>query len=165
MVKEAACQCRRCKRCCLIPGSGRSPWVGNGNPLLGKSQGQRSLEGSQKVRHNWAQNRQAEIIIKSKSQSTGKFCNLKKQFLLSNVNKVQLPTSPIIYRGPFTLDRMHLPCRGQRFPICLITLWIWVFYHTYSLVWNLLIPFSSFFFESYSYLLGEVFPDFLKKSN
>ena len=31
--KEPACQCRRCKRRGLIPGSGRSPVEGNGNPL------------------------------------------------------------------------------------------------------------------------------------
>ena len=31
--KESTCQCRRCKRCSLIPGSGRSPGEGNGNPL------------------------------------------------------------------------------------------------------------------------------------
>ena len=33
MVKEPACQCRRCKRPGLIPGWGRSPGEGNGNPL------------------------------------------------------------------------------------------------------------------------------------
>ena len=32
-AKEYACQCRRCKRWGLIPGSGRSPGVENGNPL------------------------------------------------------------------------------------------------------------------------------------
>ena len=31
--KEPACQCRRCKRLGLIPGSGRSPGGGHGNPL------------------------------------------------------------------------------------------------------------------------------------
>ena len=31
--KESACQCRRHKRCSSIPGSGRSPGGGNGNPL------------------------------------------------------------------------------------------------------------------------------------
>ena len=31
--REPACQCRRCGRCRLIPGSGRSPGRGNGNPL------------------------------------------------------------------------------------------------------------------------------------
>ena len=31
--KESACQCRRCKNGDLIPGLGRSPGVGNGNPL------------------------------------------------------------------------------------------------------------------------------------
>ena len=31
--KESACQCRRCKRCSLIPGSGRSPGERNGNPF------------------------------------------------------------------------------------------------------------------------------------
>ena len=31
--KESAYQCRRLKRCRLIPGSGRSPGEGNGNPL------------------------------------------------------------------------------------------------------------------------------------
>ena len=46
-----------------IPGSGRSPGEGNGNPLqyscLGESHGQRSLAGSlalQRVRCNWATN-------------------------------------------------------------------------------------------------------------
>ena len=46
-----------------IPGSGRSPGEGNGNPLKvflpGKSRGQRSLEGSspprlQRAGHDWA---------------------------------------------------------------------------------------------------------------
>ena len=32
--KESTCQCRRCKRCRFNPGPGRSPQVGNGNPLL-----------------------------------------------------------------------------------------------------------------------------------
>ena len=31
--KEPTCQCRRPKRHGLIPGSGRSPGEGNGNPL------------------------------------------------------------------------------------------------------------------------------------
>ena len=31
--KELSCQCRRHKRCSSIPGSGRSPWGGNGSPL------------------------------------------------------------------------------------------------------------------------------------
>ena len=31
--KESGCQCSRHKKCRLIPGSGRSPGVGNGNPL------------------------------------------------------------------------------------------------------------------------------------
>ena len=31
--KESTCQCRRGKGCGLIPGSGRSPGVGNGNPF------------------------------------------------------------------------------------------------------------------------------------
>ena len=31
--KESACQCRRCRRPRLNPGSGRSPGEGNGNPL------------------------------------------------------------------------------------------------------------------------------------
>ena len=33
MVKEPTCQCRRGKRPGLIPGWGRSPGEGNGNPL------------------------------------------------------------------------------------------------------------------------------------
>ena len=32
-LKESACQCRGCKDVGLIPGSGRSPGEGNGNPL------------------------------------------------------------------------------------------------------------------------------------
>ena len=32
-AKESAYQCRRCKRWGLVPGSGRSPGVENGNPL------------------------------------------------------------------------------------------------------------------------------------
>ena len=31
--KEPTCQCRRDKRCGLIPGSGKSPGKGNGNPF------------------------------------------------------------------------------------------------------------------------------------
>ena len=31
--KESVCQCRRCKRLGLIPGLGRSPGGGHGNPL------------------------------------------------------------------------------------------------------------------------------------
>ena len=31
--KESVCQCRRCKRCGLIPGSRRSLGVGSGTPL------------------------------------------------------------------------------------------------------------------------------------
>ena len=31
--KEPTCQCRRCKRCEFIPGLGRSPGGGQGNPL------------------------------------------------------------------------------------------------------------------------------------
>ena len=41
--KEFACQCRRCKRPCVIPGFGRFPGEGNGRPLqyscLGNSTG------------------------------------------------------------------------------------------------------------------------------
>ena len=47
--KEFVYQCRRCKTMGLIPGSGRSPGVENGNPLqyscLEKFHGQRSLAG------------------------------------------------------------------------------------------------------------------------
>ena len=47
--KETACQCRTCKRCRLIPGSGRSLGEGLGKPtsvfLPGESHGQRSLAG------------------------------------------------------------------------------------------------------------------------
>ena len=155
MVKETACQCRRCKRCCLTPGSRRSLRVGNGNPL------RYSCLGNPKDRGAWQGHKKSDTT----EHKTGKFCDLKTQFLLSNVNKVQFPSCPFIYCGPFTLDPMHLPYWRQRFPICLITLWIWVFYHTSSLIWNLLVPFSSLFFNSYSYLLGEVFPDSLKKTN
>ena len=31
--RAPACQCRRCKRLGFSPGLGRSPGVGNGNPL------------------------------------------------------------------------------------------------------------------------------------
>ena len=47
--KETACQCRRCKGCGSIPGSGRSLLVGNDHPLQWflsrKFHGQRSLVG------------------------------------------------------------------------------------------------------------------------
>jgi len=48
--KEHACQCRRLRVVHSIPGLGRSPGIGNGNPLQlvfmpGKSLGQRSLGG------------------------------------------------------------------------------------------------------------------------
>ena len=33
LVGESACQCRICKRCSLVPGSGKSSGVGNGNSL------------------------------------------------------------------------------------------------------------------------------------
>ena len=48
-VKEAACQCRRCKRGEFNPCVGKTPKEGNDNPLqyscLDKSHGQRSLMG------------------------------------------------------------------------------------------------------------------------
>ena len=56
------CQCRRHKRLGSIPGSGRSPRGGNGNPLqcvawripwTEESGGLQSI-GSQRVRHNWS---------------------------------------------------------------------------------------------------------------
>ena len=31
--KETACQCRRCRDVGLVPGWGRSPGIGNGNPF------------------------------------------------------------------------------------------------------------------------------------
>ena len=47
--KEPSCQCRRHRDTGSIPGSGRSPGEGNGNPLqyscLENPHGQRSLEG------------------------------------------------------------------------------------------------------------------------
>ena len=47
--KESTCQCRRLKRCSLIPGLGRSPGEGNGNTLqyscLGEYHGQKDLAG------------------------------------------------------------------------------------------------------------------------
>ena len=46
--KEPGCQCRRCKPRSLIPGLGRSPGGGHGNPpvfLPGESHGQRSRTG------------------------------------------------------------------------------------------------------------------------
>ena len=59
--KRIHLQCRRCKRCGLIPGSGRSPGEGNGNPLqyscLDNSMGRGALwatvHGSQRVGHDW----------------------------------------------------------------------------------------------------------------
>ena len=56
-VKEYACNAGDVG---LIPGLGRSPGSGNGNPLqlffTGESQGQKGYNprGSQRVRHNWA---------------------------------------------------------------------------------------------------------------
>ena len=103
------------------------------------------------------------MIIKSKSQSTGKFCDLKKQFLLSKVNKVQFPSSLFTYCGPFTLIlcTYHIKDRDFQYVLLLcesesfITLILW--YEIYLVY--------SCFFDSYSYLLGEVFPDSLKKTN
>ena len=49
MVKESACQCRRCRRNGLIPESGRLPWRKKCEltPVIlpGKSHGQSSLAG------------------------------------------------------------------------------------------------------------------------
>ena len=57
--KESACQCRAHRDAGSIPGSARSPGVGNGNPLLflpRKFHRQRSLAGyspwNHRVRHN-----------------------------------------------------------------------------------------------------------------
>ena len=33
VAQDSTCQCRRCRRCVLIPGSESSPGEGNGNPL------------------------------------------------------------------------------------------------------------------------------------
>ena len=55
--KESTCQCWDTRDVCLIPGLGRSPERGNGNPLQYICRknpwtvGPRSME-SQKVRHN-----------------------------------------------------------------------------------------------------------------
>ena len=61
--KESACQCRRLRRHVSIPGSGRSPGVGNGNPLqyscLGKipwteEPGGLQFVGLQRIGHDLA---------------------------------------------------------------------------------------------------------------
>ena len=63
---ESACQCRRCKRhgfdTGLIPGLGRCPRVGNGNPLqyscmensMDRGAWRATVHGSRKVGHDWA---------------------------------------------------------------------------------------------------------------
>ena len=57
--KESACQCRRCKRLNLIPGLGRYPGEGNGNPL------QYSCLGNLMDREAW----QATVHGVTKSQT------------------------------------------------------------------------------------------------
>ena len=56
--KEPACQCRRLRDSGSIPGLGKSPGGGNGNPLqyscLGEFLGQRSLVGH-RGRKEWQQ--------------------------------------------------------------------------------------------------------------
>ena len=60
--KEAACQCRRCKRCGFYPWVWKIPWSRKGQAtqvfLPGKSHGQRNLAGysvwgGKRARHNW----------------------------------------------------------------------------------------------------------------
>ena len=58
--KEPTCQCRRPRRYSLIPGSGRSPGGGHGNPLqcsclenpTDRGAWQAPVHGSQRVRHD-----------------------------------------------------------------------------------------------------------------
>ena len=57
--KESACQCRRCKSLNLIPGLGRYPGEGNGNPL------QYSCLGNLMDREAW----QATVHGVTKSQT------------------------------------------------------------------------------------------------
>ena len=59
--KESACQCRRPKRYGLIPGSGWSPGIGNGNPFqysclensIDRGVWRAQSMGLQRVEHNW----------------------------------------------------------------------------------------------------------------
>ena len=57
--KETACQCKRLRDTGSIPGSGRSPGEGNGNPLQHsipwtEVPGRLQSIASQTVRHNWS---------------------------------------------------------------------------------------------------------------
>ena len=60
-AKESACQCRRCKRRGLDPGTGSSPGEGNGNPLqysclknlMDRGAWQATVQGVVRIRHNW----------------------------------------------------------------------------------------------------------------
>ena len=56
VVRESTCNAEDARDMGLIPGSGRSPKVGNGNPLPGESIRQRSLwaaaHGLQRIGHD-----------------------------------------------------------------------------------------------------------------
>ena len=80
--KESACNARDIEDVGLIPGSGRSPGGGNGNPLvvvlLDKCYGQRNLEGysplDRRVGHNLATKQQSsDNIFKSKKPTTEEY--------------------------------------------------------------------------------------------
>ena len=49
-AKEPTCKCRRCKRCIqMIPGLGRSPGGGHGNPLQNSCLENRMERGAQQA--------------------------------------------------------------------------------------------------------------------
>ena len=62
VLKNPACQCRRHRNADLIPGSGRSPGGGHGNPLhysclenpMDSGAWRAAAVGSQRVRHAWS---------------------------------------------------------------------------------------------------------------
>ena len=69
--KESACQCMDARDTGLILGSGRSPGVGNGNPLqssclvnsMHRGAWQLQFMGSRRVRHNWASGHQSHRVL------------------------------------------------------------------------------------------------------
>lgn len=131
--KKAAYQCRRVQRCCLTPGW-EDPFSRNGNPLryscleIPKDRGYNRVIKSQ-IQLSTKQ----KIIIKSKSQSTGKFCDLKTQFLLSNVNRFNslLVPSSTVALSPWILCTYHIEDRDSNMSYYSVNLSL---YHTSSLI-------------------------------
>ena len=147
---ESACQYRRCKRLGLIPGSGWSPGVGNGNPFqysclensVDRGAWRTTVHGVSKVGHNWVHttSKHTHILTPLLTHLCLKVVRvpqavLVSMFFLSLLAHTNTPEKGFLYAHYFNLIDQYSNCI---LPTVYTTLKCKISKHTSSVQWKLL---------------------------